>query len=119
PKPPAAAAAPSLPAAPSPAGRSEWLARAARDRARLKSGRATRYAIQLELACEVPSLADAWKHDRPAGSMWLLTSRHGSRDCFRVLWGRYRTLEAARRAKSGIPSFFSTPGNHPAVVSVP
>ncbi len=119
PKLPAAAAAPSSPEPSPAAGRSEWLARAARDRARLKSRRATRYAIQLELACEVPSLTDAWKHDRPAGSMWLLTSRHGSRDCFRVLWGRYRTLEAARRAKSGIPSFFSTPGNHPAVVSVP
>ncbi|MCA1610596.1 MAG: hypothetical protein LC780_07005 [Acidobacteria bacterium] len=118
PKPPAAVAAPSSPAASSSAGRSEWLARAARDRARLKSSRA-RYAIQLELACEVPSLSDAWKHDRPTGSMWLLTSQHGSRDCFRVLWGRYRTLDAARRGKSGIPSFFSTPANHPAVVSVP
>ncbi|MEP6471264.1 MAG: hypothetical protein ABJC28_04550 [Acidobacteriota bacterium] len=119
PKAPAAAAAPMSPAPASLAGRSEWLARAGRDRAKLKSSRTARYAIQLELACEVPSLADAFKHDRPAGTLWLLTTRHGSRECFRVLWGRYPTLEAARRAKTAIPSFFSTPGNHPAVVSVP
>ncbi|MEP6802253.1 MAG: DUF4388 domain-containing protein [Acidobacteriota bacterium] len=112
-------ASPPAPPAPVSAGRSEWVARAARDRARLKKGRTTRYAVQLELACEVPSLAQAWKHDRPAGSMWLLANRHGSRDCFRVLWGRYPTLDAARKARTGIPAFFSTPSNHPAIVSVP
>jgi septal ring-binding cell division protein DamX len=77
-----------------------------------------RYAIQLELACEVPSLAEAWKHDRPAGSMWLLTTRHGTRDCFRVLWGRYPSLDAAKAAKASAPAFFSTAANRPAVVSV-
>ncbi len=78
----------------------------------------THFAIQLELACEVPSLAEAWKHDQPAGSMWLLVTPHGGRDCFRVLWGRYRTREAAIQAKAGIPSFFVTPSNRPAVVAV-
>ncbi len=112
-------ASPPAPAAAASAGRSEWVARAAHDLARLKREKGARYAVQLELACEVPSLSQAWKHDRPAGSMWLLANRHGSRDCFRVLWGRYRTLDAARKAKSGIPAFFSTPSNHPAIVSVP
>jgi septal ring-binding cell division protein DamX len=91
---------------------------AAKDQKRLASDGAVRYAIQLELACEVPSLAEAWKHDRPAGSMWLLKTRHGSRDCFRVLWGRYPTLDAAKRAKGAIPAFFTTASNRPAVVSV-
>jgi hypothetical protein len=49
--------------------------------------------------------------------MWLLETQHGSRDCFRVMWGRYPSLDAAKRAKTGIPSFFTTPSNHPAVVS--
>jgi hypothetical protein len=49
--------------------------------------------------------------------MWLLETRHGSRDCFRVMWGRYPSLDAAKRAKAGIPSFFTTPSNHPAVVA--
>lgn len=113
--PPARAVAPAE-AVPS-GNRPEWSSRASRDRRRLASDRATRYTIQLELACEVPSLTEAWKHDRPAGSMWLLETRHGSRDCFRVMWGRYPSLDAAKRAKTAIPSFFTTPSNHPAVVS--
>ncbi len=105
--------------APVPAsGRSAWLERAAKDARRLKAEKRTRYAIQLELVCEVPSLAEAWKHDHPAGSMWVLTTKHGGRDCFRVLWGRYATIEEAKRAKSGIPPYFSTAANHPAVVGV-
>lgn len=116
---PTRAAAPARP--PSEAkgnGREDWGARSARDARRLVGEKTTRYAIQLELACEAPSLADAFQHDRPAGSMWLLAARHGTRDCFRVLWGRYPSLDAAKRAKSGIPAFFSTDRNHPAVVSV-
>jgi hypothetical protein len=91
---------------------------ARRDQKRLAGERGTKYAVQLELACEVPSLVDAWKHDKPAGSMWLLPVNHGGRECFRVLWGRYGSLEAARAGKARIPAFFTTASNHPAVVSV-
>ncbi len=111
---PTAAAAPAV----SAASRATWVSRAARDRRRLAGEAGTRYAIQLELACEVPSLVEAWKHDRPADSMWLLPTAHRGRDCFKVLWGRYPSLEAARRAKSGIPAFFTTSANRPAIVSV-
>lgn len=97
--------------------RSEWNRRAERDRRRLAGDRSTRYAIQLALLCETPSLTQAWRHDR-GSAMWLLASDHQGRKCFRVLWGRYPTLEAARRAKPGVPSFFSTPTNRPAVVAV-
>lgn len=99
-------------------GPAEWTARAARDKKRLGAESRTQYSIQLELACEVPTLAEAWKYDRPVGTLWLLTTPHGARECFRVLWGRYPTLEAARRAKRGVPAFFETGSNHPAVVSV-
>ena len=121
PTPPAALPTPSArpPASPPLEGeRRKWLERAERDRKRLQSERRTAYAVQLELACEVPTLEKAWTYDRPVGSLWLLTSPHGGRTCFKVLWGRYGSLEAARRAKSGIPSFFSTGGNRPAVVAV-
>ncbi len=50
--------------------------------------------------------------------MWLLTVTHGGRDCYRVFWGRYPTLESAKKAKAGIPPYFVTARNHPAVVSV-
>jgi hypothetical protein len=66
----------------------------------------------------VPSLVEAWKHDRPSGSMWLLPVAHGGRDCFRVLWGRYPTIEAARVGRSRAPAFFTTATNRPAVVAV-
>jgi hypothetical protein len=101
------------------AARQQWVKRAEHDRKRLASEPATRFAIQLELACEVSSLTKSWKHDRPAGSMWLLVTPHRGRDCFRVLWGRYRTREAAMRAKADIPPFFVTPSNRPRVVAVP
>ena len=100
------------------AGRAAWVERARSHQRRLAGEPATRFAIQLELACETPTLVDAWKHDRPAGSMWLLPVDHRGRDCFRVLWGRYPSIEAARAAKPRIPSFFVTRNNQPAVVGV-
>jgi len=64
------------------------------------------------------SLNDAWKHDRPAGTMWVLSTPFQGKTCFRVLWGRYPTRDAARRALASIPSFFSTPRNHPVVTAI-
>jgi septal ring-binding cell division protein DamX len=117
-------ARPAAPAAPVARGevagteRSNWLERARRDRRRLLADKKTRYAIQLELVCEAPSLAEAWKHDRPAGTLWLLSETHRGKECFRVLWGRYGSIDEARRAKSGIPAYFVTSSNRPAVVGV-
>jgi hypothetical protein len=119
-----ATARPPAPATPAPRGevagteRSSWLERARRDRRRLLADKKTRYAIQLELVCETPSLAEAWKHDRPAGTLWLLPETHQERECFRVLWGRYRSIDEAKKAKSGIPAYFVTSSNRPAVVGV-
>ena len=113
PAPPSARPAGSL-----PASREEWVKKAERERARVASEPRTRYSVQLELACEPGSLTEAWKYDRPAGSLWILPTQHAGRTCFRVLWGRYPTLAAARAAKSKIPGFFSTATNHPAVVAV-
>jgi len=111
-EPPPTAAGPEQP----PIGRRQWLARAGRDRRLLLRNRRTRYTIQLELVCELASLDEAWRYDR-RGAMWLLTASHRGRECFRVFWGRYATLDEARAAKSGIPRFFFTPTNEPVVVS--
>src|SRR4030095_4341667 len=51
--------------------------------------------------------------------MWLLTTDYQGRTCFRVLWGRYPSPEAAKRAQGRTPAFFSTAHNRPAVVAVP
>jgi hypothetical protein len=126
-KPPAAAARKTpppkaAPAAPVPASvsadRKPWIDRAEASRRRLASEPGTRYAVQLLLACEVPTLEDAFRHDRPAGSMWVLATDHKGKTCFRVLWGRYASAEEARKAKDGVPQHFVTPGNKPAVIGV-
>ena len=96
--------------------RQYWLERAARDQKRFAGARKP-YAIQLELACEIGSLVDAFHHDRGA-TMWVVTTQFQGKTCFRVLWGHYATPEAGRRAMSGAPAFFSTPNNHPAVTAV-
>jgi septal ring-binding cell division protein DamX len=113
---PRAAKVPPAPAAPST--RQAWLDRAARDRQRNDADRKAQYTIQLELACEIPSLVDAWKYDRPAGTMWVLTTPFDGQTCFRVLWGLYPTREAALRALSSTPKFFSTPRNRPVVTAI-
>jgi septal ring-binding cell division protein DamX len=99
-----------------PAGRPQWLARAERDRRALARDRRTRFTIQLELVCELPSVEEAWRYDR-GGRMWLLVAEHRGRECFRVFWGRYATVEEARAAKSSVPRFFFTPTNVPAVIA--
>ena len=92
------------------------MALAERDRARLASDAGARFTIQLELVCELPSLDEAWVYDRQE-RMWLLAAAHQGRDCFRVFWGRFQTLEEARAAKTSVPPFFFTPTNRPVVVS--
>ena len=56
------------PAHAAPSSRQAWLDRAERDRRRAGADRKAQFTIQLELACEIPSLVDAWKQDRPAGT---------------------------------------------------
>lgn len=118
PTPTAAARNPSPAATVPPSGqaRAEWLALAERDRRLLQQQSKALYTIQLELVCELPSLVEAWRFDR-RGQMWLASAEHRGRPCFRVFWGRYASLDAARRAKASVPRFFFTPTNHPALVS--
>jgi hypothetical protein len=99
------------------ASRQHWLDRAAHDQQRLSADRKTRYAIQLELACETTSLVDAFQHDH-GGNMWVLSTPYEGKTCFRVLWGRYPSIEAAHRAVSSAPKFFSTGKNRPVVTGV-
>lgn len=96
--------------------RRQWLDRAARDREALAGDRGARYTIQLELVCELPSLAEAFRYDR-GKTMQLLVSDYRGRECFRILWGRFSTLNQAIAARTSAPRFFFTPTNHPVVVS--
>jgi hypothetical protein len=97
--------------------RAEWILRAERDKRSAKR-RNVRYSIQLELACELPTLEKALNWDRPPGTIWLVTTSYRGRTCFRVLWGRYSSLGEARAGKTRLPEFFTVAGNRPIVVSV-
>jgi hypothetical protein len=105
-------------AAAAPPERKPWLDRAEASRRRLAGEPNTRFAVQLLLACEVPTLEDAFRHEQPAGSMWLLATDHKGRTCFKVLWGRFGTVEEAKKAKDAVPSHFVSSSNRPAVVAV-
>ncbi len=116
PQPTAVVSHPTPPVSAVPRTRGAWLALAERDRRRLASDSRIRFSIQLELVCELPSLEEAWVYDRQDAT-WLLTASHQGRTCFRVFWGRYRTLEEARDGKRSVPAFYFTPTNRPVVVS--
>jgi hypothetical protein len=98
--------------------RADWIRRAERNKRSVAKRRDVRYSVQLELACELPTLQNALNWDRPPGTIWLVTSSYRGRTCFRVLWGRYGSLAEARAAKTRVPEFFTAPGNRPTVVSV-
>lgn len=117
----AVSAAPSRSAAPpetTGASRQAWLDRAARDHQKATADHKNHFTIQLELACEIPTLVDAWKYDRPAGTLWVLTTPFKGQTCFRVLWGRYPTKEVARRAIAGVPPFFNSAHSRPVVTAI-
>jgi hypothetical protein len=121
PAPPSPVASPSAGPAPAPvagAARADWIRRAERDREALARRRGARYSVQLELACELETLEKAWSWDKPAGTMWLLTTQYRGRTCFRVLWGHYATIAQAQAARARVPGFFVASGNRPTVVSV-
>ena len=104
------------PAPARPQSRAGWLARAERDQKSAEADRQAQFAVQLELVCEIPSLTEAFSHDRPAGTMWVVTTSYRGKTCFRVLWGRYPSRDAAESGKAQAPSFFATSRNHPMVV---
>ncbi|HWC65858.1 MAG TPA: hypothetical protein VG777_07230, partial [Thermoanaerobaculia bacterium] len=116
-KPPARSAV-ARPAAASlpPGGGWEKLARAGRTT--FEHPGPHRYAIQLELACEEATLRKAFAADPGRRSIWIAPYAFRGRSCYRVLWGKYRDLAAAKKAKSSLPGIFSEGGNRPAVVSL-
>jgi Domain of unknown function (DUF4388) len=114
--PPTASAAIAVPSETASRDRRRWTDRAQRDLRTVRRDQRKGYAIQVELVCELASLDEAWRYDR-RGTLWLLTADYRGRECFRVFWGRYATMEEARAAKASVPRFFFTPTNQPAIVS--
>ena len=97
-----------------PRTRKQWLDRAGRDQRAAAADHNARFAIQLELACQIESLREAWSHDQPAGSMWVVTTSYQGRTCFQVLWGRYPDARGrGRGARVRSRRSFRRPGTIP------
>ena len=76
------------------------------------------YAIQLELACEESTVTKAVHADPSGRQIWIVPYDFRGRSCYRVLWGRYKTLPKARDAKTSVPAMFLRGGNRPAVIAL-
>jgi septal ring-binding cell division protein DamX len=77
-----------------------------------------RYSIQLELACEDSTLEKAFAADPGRSHIWIAPYAFRGRRCYRVLWGRFADIGAARTARGSVPAVFSRDGNRPAIVAL-
>jgi septal ring-binding cell division protein DamX len=106
-------------AARAPAGTpSRWSELARRGARELASPGRRRYCVQLELACEESTLERAYRAPGASGRIWIAPYDLRGRACYRVLWGRFASLEEARRARARVPAMFLEGRNRPAVIDL-
>jgi hypothetical protein len=106
-------------AAPAKAGgEGKWASLAEAGRREFEHPGKHRYSIQLELACEDATLEKAFAADPGKGHLWISPYAFRGRRCYRVLWGRFADLGAARSARGSVPAVFSRDGNRPTVVAL-
>jgi septal ring-binding cell division protein DamX len=74
-------------------------------------------ALQVLIACETENILKARHVTRPDGPLFVVPFRLQGRSCWRVCWGRYGDRESARAAAAALPSYFTTAGLTPVVVS--
>ncbi|HXI12498.1 MAG TPA: DUF4388 domain-containing protein [Thermoanaerobaculia bacterium] len=73
------------------------------------------YAIQFELVCQTSSIQRAL--DKGEEDVWFVPTKFRGNDCFRLLWGRFATREAALAGLGRLPSSLREEST-PAVVKV-
>ena len=101
-----------------PDSREGWARRAESDRKRLASdngARVTRSSSSSSARSSRSAKRGSTTAGRRCGSC---RSRTAAGTASAVFWGRYPSLDAAKKGKTGIPPYFTTARNHPAVVSV-
>lgn len=84
----------------------------------VKDKRGDRYAIQLELDCQVASLADAWRNGGKDRSVIFLPKALKGRACYVVLWGLYPSEAAASAQIPSVPRTLVEAGAKPRVVRI-
>ncbi|MGH9443651.1 MAG: DUF4388 domain-containing protein [Thermoanaerobaculia bacterium] len=98
---------------------SAWKAELDRERRAFDHSGEFAYAIQLELACQDATVEKALRADPSRRRIWVVPFAFRGRDCYRVLWGKYKTLALAKAAKPSVPAIFLRGGNRPAVIALP
>jgi hypothetical protein len=78
-----------------------------------------KYSILLELDCLKESVRIAYRQLEDKENFFLLnkTSRDG-RNCYLVLWGRYRTTDEAALGMKQLPDYFMKQSNPPSVIEL-
>lgn len=75
----------------------------------------SQFALQFEVVCQDASVRRAVAEG--GSSVWFVPAKVGGRDCFRVLWGRYPSREAAGRAANEIPRGLRSSAPIPVAIS--
>lgn len=77
-----------------------------------------RYTILLELDCLKESVMHAYGNLTDKSDFFILNRKSGRRNCYLVLFGRYRTRESARLGIKKIPKYFWQQSNPPEVIEL-
>ncbi len=76
------------------------------------------YSILLELDCLIKSVQLAVGQFSDPKDLFILNRRHGERNCFLVMWGRFADQASAEAAYSAIPDYFLRQENPPKVIAL-
>lgn len=77
-----------------------------------------RFTILLELDCAKESVFSASEQFSDKQNFFILNRDRDGRNCYLVMWGRFRSEADARQEMSSIPSFFLQQQNPPIVVDM-
>lgn len=97
------------------AGRYQAAGRRWADRMRAEG---IRYSILLELDCQVESVQEAARQFADPRDFFILNRRRGERNCFLVMWGRFRDQASADSVYQSVPEYFLKQENPPKVISL-
>ncbi len=77
------------------------------------------YSILLEMDCLKASVRSAYRQVTDPEGFFLLNRTHGDgRNCWLVLWGRFRTADEASLAMKLVPEYFLKQSNPPSVLEL-
>ena len=64
------------------------------------------YSLQLEIICQENSIRTGLSHAGGSDDYFVLPYSFRGRPCYRAMWGRFSSKQAARNAFASVPQFF-------------